>query len=92
MEPSIFTWERRDYRTKPDLFYWKVTGILAIAAFASWLYVLTPTVHADKNINPNDVKTLEAACQYAGLYPENIQNLSSLEAACVKNGTPIQPL
>jgi len=72
---------------------WLVIILLFIAAFfADNVLHMTDIAHADTEIRPNDVHSLEAACAYAGLYPEKVSNLKYLTKACADNGTPIELL
>ena len=64
--------------------------LLSVAIFAvTEFFGLTDIAHA-ATMQPEDVHTLEAACDYAGLYPEQIKNLDDLQIACADNGTPVQ--
>lgn len=63
--------------------------VSAFIFFMTTVFHLTDIAHAG-SLQPNDVHTIEAACAYAGLYPDKVVNLDDLQIACADNGTPVQ--
>lgn len=96
MTHSIERWARRDYGEVSiwDVYGWHITLASAIFFVSSALFFGDMVFHWTSvkaaPMNPEDVQTLEAACSYAGLYPESISNLDDLQVACADNGTPVQ--
>ena len=75
MNPSISHWERRDYKQKPDHFWRTIALILWVGAIATWLYVLTPTVRAENELNYRDVHTEAEACAWLHAHPDRVTNV-----------------
>ncbi len=75
--------------------YWVLIGIVFFTTLI--LYVMTTyfglgSVARAAEVVPDEIHSLNVACEYAGLYPEKISNYKKLAAACKENGTPVQPL
>lgn len=86
MKPSISKYERRDFcgyfserdrqYAETNVFIMTIALILFIAGIALWLFILTPTVRAEGELQYKDVHTEAQACKFLHQHPGSITNVT----------------